>query len=370
MKVRIESSACWVVGHVHRFDRCCCVSGSSDSRIHSTDQPIPAHERVTIASISPMKLSVFCAEVTKPESVTTFIVQAEELGFYGVWLPQIMGLDSLTMLAVAGDVTSTIKLGTSVVPTYPRHPSVMAQQAATVSLLTDGRFRLGIGTSHVPVIEGMLGLKFDRPISHMREYVTVVKGLLNDGHASMDGDHYQVQTVSLVKPPPTPVMMSVLSQQMCRVAGSVADGGITWVAPPEHIAATVVPEMSIGAKSAGRDRPPVVAEVPCAIDTDQEAVRVAVNKNFSIYPTLPFYNTMMRQASIPGSEEALRTGVWSPQMVDAIIPHGDEAAVAKKIQQFFDAGADEVVLAPFPVGDDAKASIDRTLRGLSSIAAG
>lgn len=315
-----------------------------------------------------MKISVFCAEVSKPQSVLSFITKAEELNFYGVWLPQIMGLDSMTMLAVAGGSTSTIKLGTSVVPTYPRHPSVMAQQAATVAMLTDGRFRLGIGTSHVPVIEGMLGLSFDRPISHMREYVTIVKELLNDSSSNLEGDHYRVHTVSLVKPPPTPVMMSVLSQQMCRVAGSVADGGITWVAPPEHIAATVIPEMARGAQQAGRERPPVVAEVPCAIDTDRDAVRAAVNKNFSIYPTLPFYNTMMRQASIPGSEEALRTGIWSPQMIDAIIPSGDEDAVARKIQQFFDAGADEVVLAPFPVGDDAGASIDRTLTGLSAIA--
>lgn len=97
---------------------------------------------------------------------------AQRDGFASYWLPQIAGIDALTALAVIGREVPVIELGTAVVPTHPRHPLALAIQARTVQAATSGRLVLGIGPSHKPVVEGMLGARFDRPYSHTREYNT------------------------------------------------------------------------------------------------------------------------------------------------------------------------------------------------------
>jgi alkanesulfonate monooxygenase SsuD/methylene tetrahydromethanopterin reductase-like flavin-dependent oxidoreductase (luciferase family) len=107
-------------------------------------------------------------------ALTTSIRQAADDGFASGWLANIFGLDALTALAVAGSRVPGIELGTAVVPTYPRHPAALAQQALTVQAALDGRLALGIGLSHQLVIEGMYGLSFDKPARHMREYLEIL----------------------------------------------------------------------------------------------------------------------------------------------------------------------------------------------------
>jgi 5,10-methylenetetrahydromethanopterin reductase len=127
------------------------------------------------------------------EEAVDALVAAEEAGFHSAWRANIFGLDALTVLALAAARTSRIELGTAVVPTYPRHPHSLAQQAATTNAALGGRLVLGIGRSHQVVIESMFGLEYSKPITHMREYVTVLKGLFDQGMASLDGKLYKVQ---------------------------------------------------------------------------------------------------------------------------------------------------------------------------------
>src|SRR5207244_7287459 len=117
--------------------------------------------------------------------------EAEQEGFDNVWFGQIFGTDSMTVIALAGARTSRIPMGTAVVPTYARHPCVMAQQALTVSAATGGRFVLGVGLSHHVVVENMWGLSYDRPARHMREYLSVLQPLLREGRVSFAGDVYK-----------------------------------------------------------------------------------------------------------------------------------------------------------------------------------
>jgi 5,10-methylenetetrahydromethanopterin reductase len=94
--------------------------------------------------------------------------QAAEQGFSTFWLPQVFNIDALTALAVIGHDVPGIELGTSVVPTYPRHPMMLASQALTVQSAVNGRLALGIGLSHQIVIEQMFGYSYDKPVRHMR----------------------------------------------------------------------------------------------------------------------------------------------------------------------------------------------------------
>ena len=112
------------------------------------------------------------------------IVQAEADGFDNFSIGQVFGVDALTLIALAGQRTSRIDMITAVVPTYARHPYVMAQQAMTTQAATNGRLTLGIGLSHKPVIEGMWGMSYEHPAQHMREYLSVLLPARGFWHAS------------------------------------------------------------------------------------------------------------------------------------------------------------------------------------------
>src|SRR5207237_3522396 len=174
-----------------------------------------------------MKLAIFFGGTTSVEGQIQAVVDSERDGFDGIWFGQIFGADVLTVVALAGQKTSRIELGTSVVPTYPRHPHALAQQALTVQAAANGRFNLGIGLSHAPVVESMWGLKYDRPAVHMREYLSVLLPLIREGRASFNGEFFRVNaTVQVPVLKPTPVLIAALAPVMLRIAGESGGGAI------------------------------------------------------------------------------------------------------------------------------------------------
>jgi len=313
-----------------------------------------------------MKLSVLFPETRSLPAVRELAVRSEEQGFTGLWLGAAFGFDPIMALALAGDATRTIQLGVAVVPTWPRHPLVMAQQAATASAATGGRFRLGIGPSHAPVMQ-MYGIDFDRPISHVREYLTIVRALLADGRVAHDGERFRVHGfLDVADASVTPVLVSVLREQMARLAGAASDGALCWLTPAAYLHDVVAPNLLTGARSAGRgDVPPLIAELPCALSTDRDAVHEMAARDLGIYPQVPFYRAMFEAAGVAVAERG-----WNDAMLDASVLSGDEHALDAGIRLLFDAGADEVVLSPFGVGDHPARSQQECLRVLSDITKG
>ncbi|MEX2255422.1 MAG: LLM class flavin-dependent oxidoreductase, partial [Acidimicrobiia bacterium] len=132
-------------------------------------------------------------------------------GFATFWLPQIFGMEALTALAVVGREVPGIELGTAVVPTYPRHPVTLAQEALTTQAVSGGRLVLGIGLSHQPVIEGMFGISFDKPLRHMREYLDVLVPLLREGSVSSTGETLTARVaIDVAGATPPPVLLAAL----------------------------------------------------------------------------------------------------------------------------------------------------------------
>jgi F420-dependent oxidoreductase-like protein len=277
--------------------------------------------------------------------------RAERDGFSSLWLANINAFDALTALTVIGRETEKIALGSGVVPTFPRHPFALAQQAMSAQAATGNRLLLGIGLSHKIVIENMLGLSWDKPYSHMREYLAVLAPLIQSGRVEFSGQEYRVNTMLKVQgAEPCPILVAALAPKMLALAGQVADGTVTWMTGPKTVREHVAPRITKAAREAGRPDPRVVVTLPVAVSDDVAAARQAAAKRYAVYGTLPSYRAMLD-----------REGAQGPG--DVVIV-GDEAAVARQLDAIRDAGASDFVAAPFPVGQDRQASLERTRAAL------
>jgi F420-dependent oxidoreductase-like protein len=253
------------------------------------------------------------------------IVAEEKDGFEQAWFSQIMGGDSLTIIALAGVRTSKIEFGTAVIPTYPRHPFTMAQQVLTVQAATSGRLTLGIGPSHSMVIENMWGMSYEKPARHMREYLSVLLPLLKDRRVAFKGETYRVNGAigTKVEKPPS-IIISALAPAMLKLAGTMTDGTVLWMTGVKTIESHVVPRITAAAKEAGRPAPRVVASFPVCVTDDVAAARETCSKV-------------------------------------------SEAEVEKGIRAVASAGATDFLASPFPSGGDAAASFARTYAVLKSL---
>jgi len=278
--------------------------------------------------------------------------EAEEAGFASAWVANIFGFDALTVLALAGQATSRIELGTYVVPTYPRHPVALAQQALSVQAAARGRLTLGIGLSHRVVIEGMLGLDYSKPIPHMREYLAVLNGLLSGERTTFQGDHYRVAAqLSVPGAARPPVLVAALGPDMLRLAGRQADGTAVWMGGLAYLRDFAVPAITAAAAKAGRPAPRIVAGLPVCVTDDAAAARRAAGGAFAVYGQLPSYRATLD-----------RGGAGGPGDVTIA---GNEAEVESQLRAFAEAGVTDFNAAVFaPHGERS----ERTFALLGALA--
>ena len=299
----------------------------------------------------------------KISEVQSMIYRAEELGIHAAWMTTGGArLDSITCFAASAAATERIKLGTSIVPTYPRHPLVMVQQAQIVAQLAPGRFRLGVGPSHRPTIEAM-GLDFDAPLGHLKEYLQILKAILQEGRVDYDGDFYQAHD-SIPEPCDMEIMGSALRTGSFELCGAESDGAISWICPATYLRDVALPALKAGAQRAGRETPPLIAHAPVCVHENPEEVRAAVREQI-MNPRLPYYQRMLVAAGYPEATQ----GVWSDAMIDGAVIWGDESQAAERIAELFAFGATEVLASPVTAGPDQAASLDRTMRLLGQAAA-
>jgi F420-dependent oxidoreductase-like protein len=227
--------------------------------------------------------------------------RAVDDGFDSFWVSQIFSHDALTVLALVGREVPGIELGTAVVPTYPRHPMMLAQQALTVQAATGGRLALGIGLSHQIVVEMMWGLNFGKPVRHTREYLSVLMPLLEGKPVGFAGEEFKVNGAVAVAGGSRPsVLVAALGPQMLRVTGTLADGTSTWCVGPKTLAELTVPVLRQAAADAGRPEPRVVCALPVCVTDDVDAARKRAAEVFAVYDTLPSYKTMMDREGVDG----------------------------------------------------------------------
>jgi 5,10-methylenetetrahydromethanopterin reductase len=301
-----------------------------------------------------MRIGIFGGDVSSGGTIDDVVASARtaaDEGFATYWLPQIFGFDALTALAVIGREVPGIELGTSVIPTYPRHPMMLAAQALTTQAISAGRLALGIGLSHQIVIEGMFGYSFEKPVRHMREYLEILLPLIQKGSVSFQGETLSANGgLQIQGATPCPVLLAALGPKMLELAGGVADGTITWVTGPATLEGHTVPAINTAAERAGRPAPRVCAGLPVCVTDDVEAARGRAAKVFEIYGSLPSYRAMLD-----------REGAEGPADV-AIV--GDEKTVNASIRRLAEVGASDFLAAEFGSSREERGRTRELLRSL------
>lgn len=298
---------------------------------------------------------------TKIERMQADARWAEEAGLSSIWIPQIPDeFDALTAATIIGAATSTVEVGTAVVPVQPRHPIALAQQALSVQAVCEGRLALGLGVSHHWVIDEMLGLPYERPAATMRAYLDVLdNAFAGPGPVEVDNDFFTINNpLSITDITPTTTMLAALGPVMLKLAGERTGGTILWLADERAIGEYIAPTINRAAEAAGRPAPRVVAGVPVCFCSDDE-VDAAIARA----------NRVLSEAEVsPNYQRLLDKG--NATEVGDIMAAGDESSVEKRLRSFADAGVTDISVRVVPIGDSREerlASMHRTRDYLASL---
>lgn len=266
------------------------------------------------------------------ESIRADARRAAEDGFSGFWLSQIMGPDALTALAAVAVDAPGIELGTSIVPLYGRHAIPLAQQALTVQAASGGRLVLGIGPSHQPLVEGMLGESYARPFTRTREMLRALNGLLAGDAIAIDGEELVARGRLSIDAPPCPVLVAALGPRMLELAGREAAGTALWMVGPKTVGSHIAPRIREAAAAASRPEPRILTGVPVCVTDAPDRARAFAAEQLKMYGQLPAYRAMLEREGLAGPE--------------GLLAAGPEDAVREQLAAFETAGTTDLRASP------------------------
>ena len=303
-----------------------------------------------------MRIGINGTGLVQSASVARVIDDAQRAaddGFASYWLAEhpTGGFDALTVLTAVGIGVPEIELGTAIVPTYPRHPMVLAGQVATAADAIGGRLTLGVGLSH-QIMMAQLGIGFDKPIRHLREYLSVLMPLLREGKVAYQGETLSCEADMFQQPSqPVPVVVAALGPQALAVAGRLADGTtLAWVGP-KTIREHIVPKIGAAAASVERAAPRVIATLPVCVTSDESAVRSRIGQSLAMYGQLPSYRAMFDREGVDGPGDV------------AIV--GSNEAVSEQIAVMAEAGVTDFAASEFALNPEDRAATRSLLKSLA-----
>ena len=231
--------------------------------------------------------------------------RAESEGFAAYATPG----DSTATLALIGSQTDRIRLLTAVVPIFGTHPATVAGQAQVAQDASNGRFTLGVGLSHRPMVVDQMGLAFDRPAARMREYLQILVPLLRGEAVDQSGEYYSFHG----EPRPSaggdvPCAIAALAPVMLRLSGELAGGTILWMANAKAIEDHIAPRVNRAASNAGAPAPEIIAGLPVALTDDPADAREQANQQFAMYGTLPSYRAVLDHGGAANPGDAALVG--------------------------------------------------------------
>ncbi|MCX4095463.1 TIGR03564 family F420-dependent LLM class oxidoreductase [Nocardia sp. alder85J] len=279
------------------------------------------------------------------------VTAARAAGVASVWFGQRFDLDSLVLAGVVAQAVPDIGVGTSVVPINPRHPIVVASQAQTVQAAAHGRFRLGLGLGAAAREEAAYGLREPKPIQRLREYLTALRQLIEDGGAAVDGERLRAHPAG----PTTvqggqgiPLLVAALGPQALRVTGELADGVLPFLTGPHTLESHVLPSLQ-RARPQQAPPPQVVAGVVALVTDRPDEIRARAVDALAFYESIPSYRAALDREKVTRAADL------------ALI--GDEEQVAAGLRAYAAAGATEIWVSRSGLGTTAEYHRTTTLLG-------
>lgn len=275
------------------------------------------------------------------------VVEIEEAGVDHIWVGSPpWNPDLLTTLLAAALRTTRLGLGTAIVQVFSRHPVLLAQQMLSFNALAPGRLRLGLGTSSPEFARRVYGVEMQRPLAYLREYVEVLRPLLQQGEVHYQGRYFTVDA-SLQTSAQVPLLISTLGPGAFQLAGEIADGALPVMCPLPYLLNTALPALSTGATRAGRARPALVASVPVAFTEDRETALQAGRRAMNVYHTRVYYRNMFVAAGFSPQE----IDTVSDSFVESLLVYGNESKIRDRLLEMLETGIDELTLGLIPVSD-------------------
>jgi len=295
----------------------------------------------------------------KAERMIADVQWAEAAGMDTAWVPQIpTDFDALTAVALMGAGTTRIELGTAVVPLQAQHPIALARQALSTQAVTGGRLALGLGPSHHWIIQDMLGLPYERPAGHTRDYLDVLDAARSGpGPIDVENRTYTVHNpLDLAPVAPLPILLAALGPAMLALAGERADGTVLWMADERAVSDHVVPRITKAAEAAGRPAPRIVAGIPVSLcrPSEVDAARERANRILGEAEVSPNYQRLLDHGDA--------------EDVGDLCAAGDEAAIAARFKRFADAGVTDLSVRLLPIGEGREALVASKRRTREMIA--
>ncbi len=312
------------------------------------------------------RVAVFNPAVRTLDESVARAKTADRLGFESVWTTQMPDArDAAIVLAAYASHTQHVKLGTGVLPIYTRHPTAMAQMAATLDELSGGRFILGLGISHKVTVEGMWGLRLENPVAAMREYLTIVRTTLRDGSCGFEGRYFTGRAAySGPRRADLPILISALNPRMLELAGELADGIVLYMCTPAYVREHIVPAVRAGREKVGKTLAgfEIVAAVPVSLTSDRSAAHDVFRKTVARYAALPYYRKMMDAS---GLKEELEQDRVDERVLDELAGVGDVDRVRDAVARYRESGVTLPAVGPFGGHEGAK-GFEATLEAVAA----
>jgi probable F420-dependent oxidoreductase len=263
----------------------------------------------------------FALELQPAAKAQEAAAEIESLGYRALWIPEAMGREALTHAGLLLAGTKRLTIATGIANVWARDAMTMAAGQKTLDEAYPGRFLLGMGVSHAPLVEGMRGHRYEKPLSFMRRYLD-----------AMDAAPFLAARPSQ----PSRRVIGALAPKMLSLAAQRTDGAHPYFVPPEHTAR---------AREIMRPGPFLAPEQAVVLETDPSAARAIARAHMELYLRLPNYTNNLR--SLGFGDDDLRDG-GSNRLVDAIVAWGDVDAIVARVRAHHAAGADHVCIQVLP----------------------
>ncbi len=332
-------------------------------------------------------INVPYADHLPPELVLAYVKEADRLGYERVWVAEAYGWDAFTILTRFACATQRIGLATGIVNVFSRSPALIAQTAASLDLISGGRFTLGLGTSGHQVIEGWHGVRFEKGVQRMSETMDIVRTVLRRERLTYEGEVFRLDMgLKLITHPlrdSIPIYLATLTPRGVALAAEKADGWLPVFFSPRHFESVIKPQLEAGLGRAGRtiEDLSICVSQPVIVTADRRAGRDAARPHLALYiggmgsREKNYYNQLFRRYGF--EEEARRVqdlylqrrkeeamAALTDEMIDAVTVIGTVEECREQLAELERAGVDEVAIS-LSVPDNDPARVRDALQALA-----